>query len=106
MGKAYRASHHRRDLEDDEWLSRRDLDADEFFGREYDVLAERDLFKNAYDAYNAYRTIKALGGYSTQKRVVKSNALTRRDLDAEELFGREYDSDDYLVERDFFDGLD
>jgi len=35
--------HHRRDLEDDEELSRRDLDAGEFFGREYD-LAERDFF--------------------------------------------------------------
>jgi ribosomal protein L24 len=37
--------HHRRDLEDDEELSRRDLDAEEFFGREYDAfLAERDFF--------------------------------------------------------------
>jgi hypothetical protein len=30
--------------------------------------------------------------------------LSRRDLDAEELFGREYD--DFLAERDSFDGLD
>jgi hypothetical protein len=37
--------HHRRELEGDEELSRRDLDAEVFFGREYDdFLAERDLF--------------------------------------------------------------
>jgi hypothetical protein len=37
--------HHRRDLEDNEELSRRDRDAEEFFGRGYvDFLAERDLF--------------------------------------------------------------
>jgi len=35
-------NHHRRDLEE---LSRRDLDDEEFFGREYiDFLAERDFF--------------------------------------------------------------
>jgi len=37
--------HHRRDLEDNEELSRRDLDAEELFEREYDdFLAERDFF--------------------------------------------------------------
>jgi len=38
--------HHRRDLEDDEDLSRRDLDADEFSEREYDddIMAERDFY--------------------------------------------------------------
>jgi len=38
--------HHRRDLEDDEELSRRDLDAEEIFDREYDddFLVERDYF--------------------------------------------------------------
>jgi hypothetical protein len=37
--------HHRRDLGDHEELSRRDLDAEELFGREYDdFLAERDFF--------------------------------------------------------------
>jgi hypothetical protein len=37
--------HRRRDLEDNEELSRRDLDAEEFFGRGYvDFLAERDFF--------------------------------------------------------------
>jgi len=38
--------HHRRDLEDNEELSRRDLDAEELFEREYDddILAERDFF--------------------------------------------------------------
>jgi len=36
--------HHRRDLEDDAELSRRDLDAEELFRREYDVLSERDFF--------------------------------------------------------------
>lgn len=36
---------HRRDLEDNEELSRRDLDSEELFGREYDdFLAERDFF--------------------------------------------------------------
>jgi len=36
--------HHRRDLEDNEELSRRDLDDEEFFGREYDdFLVERDF---------------------------------------------------------------
>jgi len=36
--------HHRRDLEDDEELSRRDFDDEELFEREYDdFLAERDL---------------------------------------------------------------
>jgi len=40
--------HHRRDLEDNEELSsRRDLDAEEFLGREYDdFLAERDFFED------------------------------------------------------------
>jgi hypothetical protein len=38
--------HHRRDLEDDEELSRRDLDAEELWEREFDdeFLAERDFF--------------------------------------------------------------
>jgi len=37
--------HHRRDLEDDEELSRRDLDAEELWEREYDgFLADRDFF--------------------------------------------------------------
>jgi len=36
--------HHRRDLEDVEELSQRDLDAEELYGREYDdFLAERDF---------------------------------------------------------------
>ena len=36
---------HRRDLEDVEELSLRDLDAEELFGREYDdLLVERDFF--------------------------------------------------------------
>jgi len=40
-----RHRHHRRDLEGDEELSLRDLDAEELFGREYDdFLAERDFF--------------------------------------------------------------
>jgi len=42
---AHRRHHHRRDLEDDEELSRRDFDDEELFEREYDdFLAERDLF--------------------------------------------------------------
>jgi len=40
-----RGRHHRRDLEDDEELLRRDLDDEELFVREYDeFLAERDFF--------------------------------------------------------------
>ena len=44
-GLAQRSSRrHRRDLEDDEELSLRDLDAEELFGRENDdFLAERDF---------------------------------------------------------------
>ena len=33
-----------RGLEDDEELLRRDLDAEEFFGRDYDLFDERDTF--------------------------------------------------------------
>ena len=38
--------HHRRDLEDDEELSRRDFDDEEIFDREYDddFLVKRDYF--------------------------------------------------------------
>ena len=44
--QAARASRrHRRDLEDDEELSRRDFEDEELFGREYDdFLVERDDF--------------------------------------------------------------
>ena len=42
---AQRGRHHRRDLEDDEELLRRDLDAEEVFERQYDdFLDERDFF--------------------------------------------------------------
>jgi len=76
-----RPRHHRRDLEDDEELSRRDLDDEELSQRDLDddeELLQRDL---------------------------DDEELSRRDLDAEELFDREYD-DDFLVERDYFDDLD
>ena len=81
--KAHRSKakrHHPRDLEEYEGLSRRALDLEELFGREYDnILAERGLLGDVV-------------------------GLSRRDLDVEELFGREYD--DYLVERDYFNNLD
>jgi len=75
-----RPRHHRRDLEDDEELSRRDLDDEELSQRDLDdeELLQRDL---------------------------DDEELSQRDLDAEELFDREYD-DDFLVERDYFDDLD
>ena len=63
-----------RGLEDDEELLQRDLDAEELFGREYDLFDERDIVDDIY---------------------------FERDLDAEELFGREYDlfeERDYIVD--------
>ena len=76
-----RIRHRRRELEDDEDLSRRDLDDEELSRRDFDdeELSRRDL---------------------------DDEELSLRDLDAEELFDREYYDDDFLVERDDFDDLD
>ena len=86
-----RIRHRRRELEDDEDLSRRDLDDEELSRRDFDdeELSRRDLDDE-----------------ELSRRDLDDEELSLRDLDAEELFDREYYDDDFLVERDDFDDLD
>jgi len=105
-----------RGLEDDEDLFLRELDA-------FDDLEAREPIKfNTKSATAAFKWGKRLAGHKNTKKALKAAEYGQdiyntvqsrglednedffvRDLDAEELFGREYD---LLDERDAFDDLD
>ena len=64
----------------------------------------QDLERARKEVADADRYLPANHQYHIQSRSLEDDELLQRDLDAEEVFGREYY--DHLDERDTFDDLD
>jgi len=63
----------------------------------------QDLQRARKEVADADHYLSAKHQYHVQARGLENEELSRRDLDAEVVFGREYD---FLDERDTFDDLD